>query len=91
VVAFARLDSFLFEPPANLGTLLLAHPHRCVTARSSSRVEREPRVAEICHDRMAFRLDDPGCKDSLVELGEPIGIVRLEGDVIDPCHPADGL
>jgi hypothetical protein len=54
-------------------------------------MQREPGVAEVRHDRVAFRLDDPGGEDALVELGEPVGIVGLEGDVINTCHPARGL
>ena len=60
-------------------------------AGASSFVEREARIAEVRHHRMALGLDDPRAEDPFVEPGELVRVVGLEGDVIDPCHPALGL
>jgi diacylglycerol kinase family enzyme len=57
-----------------------------VLSGASDLVEREARVAHVGHDRMALALDDPGAQDAFVERGDRVGIVGLDGHVVDPWH-----
>jgi diacylglycerol kinase family enzyme len=86
VIAFLPGDSFLVEAALESCLLVGRDPDAGVLAGAAEPVEREARVSEIRHHRMAFALDDPGAQDAFVEGRGRVGIVRLDRDVVDSWH-----
>jgi hypothetical protein len=60
-----------------------------VVARPSALVEGEAGIADVRHHRVALGLDYACAEDALVEAGGRIGIVRLEGGVVEARHRDD--
>ena len=86
VVALLVLDSEVAKPRGDLGPLLVRDTNGDVVARSAAFVERETCVSDVGHHRVTFGADDAGAEDALVKRGGGVGVVRLEGGVVDPRH-----
>jgi diacylglycerol kinase family enzyme len=86
VIAFLPGDSFLVKAALERCLLLGRDPDAGVLARPAEPVEREARVAEVRHHRVAFALDDPGAQDAFVERGSHFGVVRLDRHVVNSWH-----
>jgi hypothetical protein len=84
VIPLAPHDALLVEPLLDRSPLLRGDADGRVAAGAAGLVEGEAGPAQVAHDRMALRLDDPGSEYSLVEARDRVRVGRLYCDVVDP-------